>query len=233
MQKNCYMFADYEQKKKNPNIVRRTTTTFNDPMKKIKTPSSIFTCSYSDWFVKEADAWRTDAWDVIRKTPWHQYRILTKRPERIDKSTLPADWWPDGWAKQWRHVWLGVSAEDQYFADKRMDLLRNIPTRVRWVSCEPLLAPINLNLTDFHLVVDGAETGKNARPAHINWFRSIRDQCTHAEVCYVHLQNGRALNNGMKCKCHKQPSYQPGVGCPGNVPGCRLLDGTFHQKFPT
>lgn len=161
-----------------------------------------------------------------------KYGILTKRPEKIDKTTLPADWWPDGWAKQWRHVWLGVSAEDQHFADKRMDMLRNIPTRVRWVSCEPLLAPVALNLTDYHLVVDGAETGSRARPAQLNWFRSIRDQCAQAKVCYIHLQNGRAFNNGKKCNCHKLPDYTLGVGCPGKVPGCRLLDGQLYQQFP-
>ena len=118
-----------------------------------------------------------------------------------------------------------------------------IPCSIRWVSLEPLLEfippydpvhePQGLNLKDFHLVVDGGETGPGARPAQLDWFRSVRDQCARDGVCYVHLQNGPALNGGKKCRCHKQPGYQPGVGCPGNVPGCRLLDGTLYQKFPT
>jgi len=214
-------------------VVRGSDRSFYQPLH-WKKPRIIFTCSMSDWFHPNADKWRNEAWEIIRKTPQHQYRILTKRPERINKSTMPADWWPDGWANQWKHVWLGVTCEMQYTIDKlhRMDQLRNIPCQIRWVSCEPTLDEITLDLHGFHLVVDGGETGPHARPAQLDWFRNIRDQCAQAKVSYVHLQNGRALNNGKKCNCHKLPGYKPGVACPGRVPGCRLLDGQLYEQWP-
>jgi len=60
---------------------------------------------------------------------------------------------PDDWGQGYRNVWLGVSAELQYLADRRMDTLRNIPAKLRWVSCEPLLRPLKLNLQGFSWVV--------------------------------------------------------------------------------
>lgn len=227
----------------------------NSPVQQVaplhwRQPRIIFTCSMSDFFHPAADKWRDAAWDVIRLANQHQYRILTKRPELIrerDKTgQLIKDRLPKGWESEWdttwRHVWLGTTCEMKYLAKKRMDILRQIPCRVRWVSCEPLLDLIppadqdpnreGLDLTDFRLVVDGGETGKGARPANLDWFRSIRDQCAREGVCYVHLQNGRALNNGKLCNCRKLPGYRPGVGCPGKVPGCRLLDGQLYQQFP-
>jgi protein gp37 len=251
-QRNCYIKPIMERLwKMNPwRVVLNKPHARYKPLH-WKKPRIIFTCSMSDFFHPAVpDKWRNEAWDIMRTANQHQYRILTKRPElvreydktgKLIKDRLPPNW-DNEWNTTWRHIWLGTTAEMRYLAKPRMDILRKIPCRIRWVSCEPLLDEIpdakldpnheGLDLTDYHLVVDGGETGPGARPCQLDWFRSIRDQCARENVYYVHLQNGRALNNGRKCNCHKLAGYTPGVGCPGRVPGCRLLDGKLHQQFP-
>lgn len=135
--KFCYMYRDKERYGQDPTTVMRSKTNFKAPLK-WGDPTLIFTCSWSDWFIEEADAWRPEAWEIIRATSQHTYQILTKRPERI-LQCLPADW-GDGYA----NVWLGVSAENQRAADERIPILNNVPAKVRFLSCEPLLGPVHL-----------------------------------------------------------------------------------------
>jgi protein gp37 len=71
---------------------------------------------------------------------------------------------------------MGVSIENQAFAH-RANYLRQVPAAVRFISAEPLLGPIELDLTGIHWVIAGSESGKHARPADLAWFRSLRDQC--------------------------------------------------------
>ncbi len=125
---------------RNPNVVTKSKTMLDAPLK-WKSPDLIFTCSWSDWFIEEADQWRPDAWRIVRQTPHLIYRVLTKRLERI-ADPLPEDLGPSGY----ENVWLGVSVELQRYAN-RMDILRNIPAKVRWVSAEPFLGPLSLDLT--------------------------------------------------------------------------------------
>jgi protein gp37 len=132
----CYMFREMRQYGRDPEVVTRSKTKFADPLK-WKEPRTIFTCSWSDWFHPAADAWRAEAWDIIRRTPQHTYQILTKRPERIIEQ-LPIDWHGG-----YPNVWLGVSVESQRY-DFRAALLCTIPARVRFVSAEPLLDRLSL-----------------------------------------------------------------------------------------
>lgn len=172
---NCYMYRDKERFGQDPSTVIRSKTTFDQPLKWSE-PRLIFVCSWSDFFIKEADPWRDEAWDIIRQTPKHTYQILTKRPERI-LSCLPNDW-DNGWS----NVWLGISAENQEMADKRIPILAQIPAKVRFLSLEPLLNSIYLGFDGIapktwgygyqpisnliHQVIVGGESGPNARPMH-------------------------------------------------------------------
>ncbi|NOS67958.1 MAG: DUF5131 family protein [Candidatus Peribacteraceae bacterium] len=140
--KNCYMFRDMKRYGKDPTRVVRSLTTFKAPLKwlndgKVPAGAKIFTCSWSDFFHPDADPWRQEAWDIIGRTPEFTYLILTKRPERIAAHL------PKNWGEGWPNVWLGVSAENQDRADERLFLLMNTPARVRFVSAEPLLGPID------------------------------------------------------------------------------------------
>lgn len=134
--KHCYMYRDKQRFGQDPlAIVRSTPATFNAPLTKLQGPL-VFTCSWSDFFLPEADAWRPEAWDIIRQTPHLTYQILTKRPELIP-DRLPEDW-GNGYA----NVWLGVSCETQQYADDRIPWLMKTPAAVRFVSAEPLLESI-------------------------------------------------------------------------------------------
>jgi protein gp37 len=117
--KLCYMYREKKQYGQNPMLVQRSKTKFNEPLK--WNSGRVFTCSWSDFFIEEADAWRPEAWEIIRKTPQLTYQILTKRPERI-AAHLPADW-GDGYS----NVWLGVSVESQKYANERIPLLLKTP----------------------------------------------------------------------------------------------------------
>jgi protein gp37 len=150
----------------------------------------------SDFFIEEADAWRNDVWDIIKKTPQHTYQILTKRPERI-AAHIPADW-GDGWP----NVWLGTSVENQQYAEKRIPTLVSVPADVHFLSCEPLLGGIDFHLElsnlleDIEWVIVGGESGPRFRPMDIEWARSIRDQCVSVGVPFFYKQ-GSGLHSEM------------------------------------
>ncbi len=131
---NCYMFREQRQYGNDPELVRRSKTKFDAPLK-WKQPKLVFTCSWADWFHIDADQWRDEAWEIVRASPQHTFQILTKRPGRIARC-LPADW-GDGYP----NVWLVTSVEtDEYLSRARV--LREIPAALRFLSLEPLLGPL-------------------------------------------------------------------------------------------
>lgn len=145
---NCYMFRDQRRYGNDPTVVTRCSpNTFYAPLKSRKWQEKrdrciaergrhlVFVCSWSDFFHEEADSWRADAWDVIRRTPESTYQILTSRPERI-LECLPPDW-----GAGWPNVWMGATIGNRRFVH-RADLLRKVPAVVRFVSAEPLLGPL-------------------------------------------------------------------------------------------
>lgn len=221
--KFCYMYRDKARYGQDPmKVVRSAPATFNAALKWAE-PKRIFTCSWSDFFIDEADEWREAAWDIIRRTPQHSWQILTKRPERI-LDHLPADW-GDGW----ENVWLGVSVESQKYAEERIPYLLDVPAQTKFLSCEPLLGPLDLTdlayehpgpewsgqnkLVDW--IITGGESGAKdkIRPAELDWFRSIRDQCQEAGVAYFHKQHG-------------------GSSKIDSVWGGRILDGRTWDEMP-
>jgi protein gp37 len=182
---HCYMFRDQAKYGRDPAQIRRTgDKTFHAPLR-YPQPRLILTCSWSDFFIEEGDAWRDEVWDVIRRTPQHIYIVLTKRPERIAQS-LPPDW-----GAGWTQVWLGVTTENQKSADKRLPLLLEIPAALPWVCVEPLLGPLDLRtyMQGINWVITGAESGPQARPLDENWVRALRDQCQDANVPFCYKQN--------------------------------------------
>lgn len=187
--KNCYMFVAQERYGRDPSVVVRTKT-WRDPLKWQKAAQAegrterVFTCSWSDWFHRDADPWRDEAWAIVRRCPNLVFQILTKRPEDI-LERLPTDW-GEGYA----NVWLGVSCEDRCYGLPRIDLLRSVPAAIRFLSIEPLLedvGPINLQGIDW--VIVGGESGPGWRPMEHAWARSIRDQCHAAGVPFFFKQS--------------------------------------------
>ncbi len=196
---HCYMFREQARFGADPSVVRRTKT-LNAP-RRWRDGRLVFTCSWSDWFHEGADAWRDEAWRVIRATPQHTYQILTKRPERI-AAHLPSDW-----GAGYSNVWLGVSVENQRHA-YRAGILAGVPAMVRFISAEPLLGPVDLTFPirvpeNPHIggavgpvlfwmdwLIVGGESGPDARPMSLDWARSLRDQCAGSNVAFFLKQLG-------------------------------------------
>lgn len=203
---HCYMFREQTRYRGTPEVVQRSKTTFTEPLR-WKEPARVFTCSWSDWFHEAADAWRDEAWDIIRRSPHLVFQILTKRPERI-AAHLPADW-----GNGWPNVWLGTSIENQRFVE-RATVLARVPAVVRFLSCEPLLGPVSfrwqgdityrrdpidgllhsghLDLLkySYHWVIVGGESGPDARSMDLAWARTLRDQCAESGVAFFLKQLG-------------------------------------------
>lgn len=159
---HCYMFREKERYGQNPDVVVRSKPpTFNLPLK-LKEPAKVFTCSWSDFFIDEADPWRAEAWQIIERTPHLFYQIVTKRIDRA-AACLP---WGDG--KPWPHVMVIVTAEDQPRADLRVPPLLDLNVQWRGVSYEPALGPV-----DFSKWIKPLEFaacwGKGCRPTDVDY----------------------------------------------------------------
>ena len=155
-----------------------------------KRPRTIFVNSMSDLFHEDvADDFVAEVFDVMRRAHWHTFQVLTKRPERA-AALAPRLPWPD-------NVWLGVSVENQRWTT-RIDALREIGARVRFLSCEPLLGPLALDLAGIHWVIVGGESGPGARPMRPEWARAVREQCVDAGVPFFFKQWGAHDASGVR-----------------------------------
>lgn len=148
-----------------------------------KKPRLVFVNSMSDLFHPEVpDEFIKDVLDVMKRANWHQFQLLTKRPQRMLEIACQVKELPP-------NVWAGVSVESQAWT-RRIDILRQVPAKVRFLSCEPLLGPLELKLDEIHWVIVGGESGIGARPIKIEWVREIREQCLEADVPFFFKQWG-------------------------------------------
>ena len=172
-------------------------------------PRLIFVNSMSDLFHEDIpEEFIMSVFKVMRKASWHTFQILTKRSRRMAELArrLP---WPD-------NVWMGVSVESQRWTC-RIDDLRRVSANVRFLSCEPLLGPLRLNLQGIDWVIVGGESGAGARPMNPEWVRGIRLQCLGAGVQFFFKQWG----------AHDEAGRRVGKSRAG-----RLLDGRIWSGLP-
>jgi len=148
-----------------------------------RTPRVVFVNSMSDLFhAKVPLTFVREVFDVIADTPQHTYQILTKRSLRLRRLADRLPWPPN--------LWMGVSVENAA-ALLRAGHLRQVPATVRFLSCEPLLGPLDeIDLTGISWVIAGGESGPNYRPMHLEWARGIRDACQEAGVPFFFKQWG-------------------------------------------
>ena len=197
---NCYMYRDKKRYGHDPaTVIRSKVPTFNAPLK-WKEPARVFVCSWSDFFISDADPWREEAWEIMRRTPHLTYMLLTKRAENI-KDRLPVDW-------PLKNVWLGVTAENSEEATARISTLIEIQAPVRFVSVEPMLGPIDLRpylhpglfpdpteIGRYYPPVDwvicGGESGPGARWMANEWAFELKKQCVTAGVPFFMKQMAR------------------------------------------
>lgn len=155
---------------------------------KIKSGELLRVCMTSDFFLAEADVWRTDAWRIIQSRPDVLFYLLTKRPERVS-GCLPSDW-GDGW----ENVLFNVTCENQRRADERIPLLLQLPFKHKGVMCAPLIGPIDLSpyLSDGQIeqVICGGENYDGARPCHFDWVVALSNACQMHNVSFSFIETG-------------------------------------------
>lgn len=154
-----------------------------DPLKR-KKPTIYFVNSMSDLFHERVpDSYIDQVFEIISRTPYHTYQILTKRAVRMSRyfrtRQVPIN------------AWLGVSVENKKQGVPRIDHLKQVPARIRFLSVEPLLEDLGeIELGDIHWVIVGGESGPKARPMQRQWVESIRAQCKAQKVAFFFKQWG-------------------------------------------
>ena len=193
---NCYMYFLDEMRNKNGADVYRAKNGFNYPVQKdkngdykIRSGEMIRVCMTSDFFLEEADAWRPQAWDLMRQRRDVIFFLLTKRPERV-KDCLPADW-GDGWD----NIFFNVSAENQRRADERIPILLELPFKHKGVMCAPFIGQITLRqyleTGQIEQVLCDGENYGGARSCHYEWVQQLRQECEDNNVTFVFCGTGR------------------------------------------
>ena len=157
-----------------------------------KKPTLYFVCSMADLFHEDVpDDFIDRVLAVARQTPRHTYQLLTKRAERLPEffASRPIP----------NNVWLGVTVEDRRHGLPRIDHLRRIPARVRFLSVEPLLEDLGpLDLDGIQWVIVGGESGPDARPMREAWALSVRDRCRAAGAAFLFKQWGAWGPDGVR-----------------------------------
>ena len=156
-------------------------------------PARIFVNSMSDLFHERVpDEFIDRVFDTMRSADWHTYQVLTKRPERMVKY-LASRTWSSGLSELSPQIWLGSSVETQAYIDRARSV-EALPSAVRFLSCEPLLGPLDLSAvlgpTRINWVIVGGESGHGARPMQPAWVTAIRDQCLQTRVPFFFKQWG-------------------------------------------
>jgi protein gp37 len=168
-----------------------------------KKPRTVFVNSMSDLFHARVPLdFVRQVFEVMAATPHHTYQVLTKRARRLARLAPNLDWPPN--------VWMGVSVENAAELH-RVEDLRQVPAGVRFLSCEPLLGPLDgLDLDGIHWVIAGGESGPGHRPMDLSWAMHLRDLCRQGDVPFFFKQ----------------------VGGPTPKAGGRLLDGRTWDEYP-
>jgi protein gp37 len=176
-------------------------------------PIKVFCASMADVFEDRPDLEppRQRLWMLIEQTPMLYWQLLTKRPENVTPMVPWRDAWPD-------NVWIGTSVENSRHTF-RVDILRELPAAVRFISAEPLLGSLFLNgernrwplaLDRVDWVIAGGESGPRHRPVNLDWVRELRDACISAGVPFFYKQQGGRTSKA----------------------GGRVLDGRTWDEFP-
>jgi protein gp37 len=187
--RHCYAerMANRLKAMNNPRYEHGFDVTLHDDLidvpRRWRQPRVIFVNSMSDLFHKNVpfDFIRR-VFDTMNECRQHTFQVLTKRSDRLAELADRLDW-PT-------NVWMGVSVEDERVL-LRIDDLRRVPAHVRFLSCEPLIGPLDeMSLDRIDWVIVGGESGPGARPMERSWVESIRRQCRLAAVPFFFKQWG-------------------------------------------
>jgi protein gp37 len=177
-------------------VRRASERSFNAPLRWRK-PMRIFTNSMTDLFhIKLPDSVRRNVFEIIDQCPHHTFQMLTKRPENyapmfkaIGRERVPDNLWLGCTIEGGRKV---IDPHTKRPVTDRLDMMRAVDAKVRWISFEPLIGPVGpVDLTGIHWAVIGGESGKNARPIDLEWVDDLIRQCRAQGVRVFFKQWGK------------------------------------------
>lgn len=204
---------------------------WNESARAKQSRERVFCASMADVFEQRAalKAPRERLWALINETEHLDWLLLTKRPENVLKLVPWSNNWPN-------NVWLGVTIENQEALERRMPFLEDCPAKVRFLSCEPLLGPLNLSdwVNSFEWAIAGGESGPRARPSDPAWFRDLRDFLVTNAIPFHFKQWGAwapEKGNDSSKSLWKSPSGES-LRRYGKKKAGRRLDGTIWDQFP-
>ncbi|MBR3317648.1 MAG: DUF5131 family protein [Atopobiaceae bacterium] len=233
---NCYMYYLDSLRGGDGGHIYRTKAGFSYPLSrtrdgqfKVKSGEMLRVCMTSDFFLDEADPWRSEAWQIIAQRPDVKFFLLTKRPERVAEC-LPHDW-GDGW----ENVFFNVSCENQLRADERIPLLLSLPFKHKGIMCAPFIGPVSigkyLDEGQIEQVLCDGENYGGARPCHYEWVCALREECVAHDVTFVFCGTGRRFvkdgklykleGNGLQ----SQQAHKSGLSYVGKPIEFKLTDG--------
>ena len=201
--KHCYMYRRDAEFGKDSRIVSKTSS-FRLPVQKNRRgeykvqpeDGTVMTCFTSDFFHPDADAWRKDAWDMMRERSDLTFYFITKRPERFLIS-LPEDW-GDGWD----NVHICCTCENQYETNRRLPIFIKLPIRHKSVIVEPMLENVTLAkfFREYPGVIEevtcGGESGPDARLCDYRWVMNPMLECVKYDVTFDFMQTGTFFKKG-------------------------------------
>lgn len=190
---HCYIYRMDARYGRDSAIVRKTSE-FDAPVRKnkdggykLKPGETIYTCFSSDFFIEDADAWRAEAWAMMRERSDLKFLFITKRIERFAVAL------PDDWGSGYENVTICCTVENQKRADERLPLYLEAPIKRKIIICEPLLEALDLRKylgPWFEKIVVGGESGSQARSCHYDWVLSLRQQCDDKGIKFHFKQTG-------------------------------------------
>lgn len=194
---NCYVYRTDSRYGKDSGKAEKTCS-FDLPLKRDRTGGwklqndglAVATCLTSDFWIDEADQWRSDIWKIIKVRRDLDFFIITKRIHRFYKE-LPEDW-GDGYD----NVIIGCTCECQRTADFRLPIFLEAPIKHKVIICAPLIEEIDISAylnENIEQVSVGGESGENARICNYDWVLSVRDQCAAKNVDFHFHQTGAKL----------------------------------------
>ncbi|MDR0315206.1 MAG: phage Gp37/Gp68 family protein [Oscillospiraceae bacterium] len=221
---NCYVYRMDKKYERDSSKVT-INKSFSLPVQKykngeykIKSGDILYTCFSSDFFLDDADVWRTKAWEMMRERRDINFLIITKRILRF-MDCIPPDW-GDGYG----NVIIFCTVENQKRADERLPVFSKLPIKHKGIVCSPLLGPIDLGdyLCGIEQVTVAGESGYNARVCDYNWILSIREQCMEQCVDFKFSQTGAKLRKDGKLYYIKR-KYQHSQAGKANINYQKLI----------
>jgi protein gp37 len=200
--RHCYMFELDRARGRDCSVIHRNHSGFDYPLQRtrqggyrIRSGEMIRVCMSSDFFLEEADAWRKEAWAMMRMRSDVKFFLLTKRPQRV-RACLPEDW-----GSGWENVFFNVSCENQQLADERIPCLLELPFLHKGIMAAPLIGAIDLDpylaSGQIRQVIAGGENYAGSRPCDFDWIKAMRAACERYAVRFCFIETGsRFIKDG-------------------------------------